>query len=288
MTNELGLKIGGVPEHFNLPWRLAIEEGKFQEIGLNLHWSDMSGGTGQMIRGLETKSIDIAVLLTEGITKSILQGLDAKILQVYVVSPLRWGIHVPPKGMIKKPEDVKDQTFAISRYGSGSHLMAYVMADQHHWNLNNLKFNVIGDVYGGLWALENNEAQAFLWEKYTTFPFVEQGKCDYVGDVVTPWPCFVIAARTEIAEKHPDILQKMCDIVNQKALEVKEGANAAEIISWRYNLPLEQVKMWLSETDWNYKGEEYLPAFEKTTDYLKKLNLVSKGEAEGWKSKLFA
>ena len=101
MTNELGLKIGGVPEHFNLPWRLAIEEGKFLEIGLNLHWSDMSGGTGQMIRGLETGSIDIAVLLTEGITKSILQGLDAKILEVYVVSPLNWGIHVPNKGTIK-------------------------------------------------------------------------------------------------------------------------------------------------------------------------------------------
>ena len=62
----VGLKVGGVPEHFNLPWRLAIEDGKFREFGLNLHWADMGGGTGQMIRGLETKSIDIAVLLTEG------------------------------------------------------------------------------------------------------------------------------------------------------------------------------------------------------------------------------
>lgn len=287
MTNELGLKIGGVPEHFNLPWRLAIEEGRFQEIGLNLHWSDMSGGTGQMIRGLETESLDIAVLLTEGITKSILQGLDAKILEVYVVSPLSWGIHVPNKGMIRKPEDVKDQTFAISRYGSGSHLMAYVMADQYNWGLEGLKFNVIGDVYGGLWALENNEAQAFLWEKYTTSPFVEQGKCDYVGDVITPWPCFVIAARTEIAAKYPEMLQKMCEIVNQKALEVKEQPGSAEMISWRYNLPLEQVKQWLSETDWNYKGIEYPLAFEKTTHYLKKLNLVSEAESEDWKEKLF-
>ena len=76
MTTQqlLGLKIGGVPEHFNLPWRLAIEEGKMRDIGLDLHWSDMSGGTGQMIRGLETGSIDIAVLLTEGITKAILQN----------------------------------------------------------------------------------------------------------------------------------------------------------------------------------------------------------------------
>ena len=283
----IGLKIGGVPEHFNLPWRLAIEEGRFQEIGLNLHWSDMSGGTGQMIRGLETGSIDIAVLLTEGITKSILEGLDAKILQVYVVSPLHWGVHVPVNSSIQTTQDVENGTFAISRYGSGSHLMAYVMADQHGWNLDGLKFNVIGDVYGGLWALENNEAQAFLWEKYTTFPFVEQAKCRYVGEVVTPWPCFVIAVRSEVAEKHGALLQLMCDIVNEKAQEVKKDPDAVEIISWRYNLRMDQVVKWLSETEWNYKGIEYPLAFEKTTHYLKKLGLLSEEEATGWREKLF-
>ncbi len=283
----IGLKVGGVPEHFNLPWRLAIEEGRFQDIGLNLHWSDMSGGTGQMIRGLETGSIDIAVLLTEGITKSILEGLDAKILQVYVVSPLHWGVHVPVNSSIQTTQDVENGTFAISRYGSGSHLMAYVMADQHGWNLDELKFNVIGDVYGGLWALENNEAQAFLWEKYTTFPFVEQAKCRYVGEVVTPWPCFVIAVRSEVAEKHGALLQLMCDIVNEKAQEVKKDPDAVEIISWRYNLRMDQVEKWLSETEWNYKGIEYPLAFEKTTHYLKKLGLLSEEEATGWREKLF-
>lgn len=60
------LRVGGVPEHFNLPWRLAIEEGAFKNIGMDVHWSDMTGGTGQMIRGLETGSLDLAVLLTEG------------------------------------------------------------------------------------------------------------------------------------------------------------------------------------------------------------------------------
>lgn len=286
-NSPLGLKIGGVPEHFNLPWRLAIEEGRFRDIGLNLHWSDMSGGTGQMIRGLETGSIDIAVLLTEGISKAILQGLDAKILQIYVVSPLHWGIHVPHKGDIKKPEDIEHQTFAISREGSGSHLMAYVMADTHKWALDTLKFNVIGDIYGGLWALEHNEAQAFLWEKYTTFPFVEQQKCRYVGEVVTPWPCFVIAVRSEVAEQHADILSKMCDIVNQKASEVKTDPDSAEVISWRYNLRMDQVKQWLSETDWNYKGIEYPLAFEKVTHYLTKLGLLTAEESEGWREKLF-
>lgn len=167
-------KIGGVPEHFNLPWKLAIEEGKFREIGLDLHWSDMSGGTGQMIRGLESGSLDVAVLLTEGITKSILEGLKAKILQVYVVTPLHWGIHVPFKSDIKTVDQLKGQTFAISREGSGSHLMAYVKAGQEGWNPGELKFNVVGDIYGGLWALENNEAQGFYGKN--TQPFLSRNK----------------------------------------------------------------------------------------------------------------
>jgi ABC-type nitrate/sulfonate/bicarbonate transport system substrate-binding protein len=283
----IGLKIGGVPEHFNLPWRLAIEEGRFREAGLDLHWSDMSGGTGQMIRGLETGTLDIAVLLTEGISKAILEGLKAKIIQVYVVSPLHWGIHVPYNSDIKTVDQLKGKTFAISREGSGSHLMSYVKADQEGWDTSELKFNIVGDIYGGLWALEHNEAQAFLWEKYTTFPFTEQGKCRYIDEVVTPWPCFVIAVREEVLEKHGDLLKVMCEIVNKKALEVKKDEDTVEVISWRYNLRSGQVQNWLIETDWNYDGVEYPLAFDKTIRYLLKLGLIKPEQAEGWQQKLF-
>ncbi len=285
---EKGLKIGGVPEHFNLPFRLAIEEGKFREAGINLHWSDMSGGTGQMIKGLQTGTLDIAVLLTEGITKAILQGLDAKIIQVYVTTPLRWGIHVPYHSDIKSVDQLEGQTFAISREGSGSQLMAYVKADQEGWDINKLKFNVIGDIYGGLWALEHNEAQAFLWEKYTTFPFTEQGKCRYIDEVITPWPCFVIAVRNEIYENHKNELDEMCKIVFDRALKMKSNKQTVDVISWRYNLRSGQVKNWLLETDWNYDGIAYPLAFEKTVSYLLKLNLISEEEAENWREKIFA
>ncbi len=283
----IGLKIGGVPEHFNLPWRMAIEEGRFREEGIQLHWSDMGGGTGQMIRGLETKSIDVAVLLTEGITKAILQGLDAKIIQVYVTTPLRWGIHVPYKSDIQTVDQLEHQTFAISREGSGSHLMSYVRASQENWDTSQLNFKVVGDIYGGLWSLENNESQAFLWEKYTTFPFTEQKKCRYIDEVITPWPCFVIAVRNEVYEKHKDELQKMCSIVGDRAAELKRNENAVDLISWRYNLRHGQVENWLNETDWNYNGVEYPLAFEKTISYLIKLNLLQPEEAENWREKLF-
>lgn len=280
-------RIGGVPEHFNLPWRLAIEEGRIADMGVEMHWSDMAGGTGQMIKGLQAGTLDIAVLLTEGITKAILEGLDCKILNVYVTTPLRWGIHVPFNSEMKRPEDIKAQTFAISREGSGSHLMAYVNSLQRGWNTNELVFNIVGDIYGGLWALENNEAGVFLWEKYTTHPFVEQNKCKCIGEVVTPWPCFVVAVRNEVIEKHEELLSKVFNIVSQTAKEIKENEKSADNIAWRYSLDPQQAKSWLSETNWNYTSENPIEGYEVVVDYLEKLNLITEAQKEGWKEKLF-
>jgi ABC-type nitrate/sulfonate/bicarbonate transport system substrate-binding protein len=280
-------KIGGVPEHFNLPWKLAIEERKLVDLGVELHWSDMTGGTGQMIKGLQTGTLDIAVLLTEGITKAILQGLNAKILTVYVTTPLRWGIHVPYNSDIQSVKQLENQTFAISREGSGSHLMTYVRAKQENWNLKDLKFNVVGDVYGGLWALENNQAQAFLWEKYTTFPFTEQKKCRYIDEVVTPWPCFVIAVRSELLEENEALLKTVLERVHQEAQALKENPNAAEIIAWRYNLKLEQTKSWLNETDWNYENSIMKDSIENVVNTLESLDLISAEEKENWSEKVF-
>jgi len=282
-----GLKIGGVPEHFNLPWRLSIEERLFNAIGLELHWSDMTGGTGQMIKGLQTGSIDIAVLLTEGITKSILEGLDAKIVTIYVQSPLKWGVHVPVDSKLNSLSELENGTFAISRFGSGSHLMALVHANQAGWDTTKLKFNVVGDVYGGLWALENHEADGFLWEKFTTKPFVDQGKCRCIGEVVTPWPCFVIAVRTEILEKHTDLIAEMCKIVGNRAKALKDDKESIETFSWRYHLEPEDVKLWLSETDWNYNMDFSIDSFANTISILNQLNIIDSKSEEDWKNVLF-
>ena len=52
------LKVGGVPEHFNLPWHLCIENDEFKNEDINVIWKDFPDGTGAMTRALsrlETK-----------------------------------------------------------------------------------------------------------------------------------------------------------------------------------------------------------------------------------------
>jgi ABC-type nitrate/sulfonate/bicarbonate transport system substrate-binding protein len=95
MTSKARLTIGGVPEHFNLPWRLAIEEGRFADAGIQLRWTDCPGGAGEMTRGLADGELDLALTLSEGAVAAISREVPMRILQWYVCSPLIWGIHVP-------------------------------------------------------------------------------------------------------------------------------------------------------------------------------------------------
>ena len=280
------LRIGGVPEHFNLPWRQAIEDGSFKKVGLDLHWSDMTGGTGQMVRGLETGSLDVAVLLTEGLTLAVLKGLKAKILQVYVTSPLCWGIHTPFDSKTTSVNDTSSPTFAISREGSGSHLMAYVLADKLNWQNEDLNFNVAGDIYGGLWALQNKKADFFLWEKYTTAPFVQQKKCRRIDEIYTPWPCFVIAVRNEVYYSNPEQLHLLQEVIIKAAKELKNDPIAAEKIAWRYNLEINDATKWLQETSWALSKEEKLTEIEHVVSYLNKINLITSEETSDWENKL--
>lgn len=118
------IKVGGVPEHFNLPWHLAIENGVFDSVGIQVEWQDMHGGTGEMCQKLKDGSLDIAILLTEGIVKDIVLGNPSLIVQKFVKSPLIWGVHTRASRTDVNLSNWDELKFAISRFGSGSHLMA--------------------------------------------------------------------------------------------------------------------------------------------------------------------
>ena len=135
IKNLKHVRIGGVPEHFNLAWYLTLKNGEYRKEGINLRWEDYHGGTGQMCKALRNGEIDLAVILTEGIIKDIIDGNPSKIVQIFVQSPLVWGIHVAADSNFETINDIKGTRAAISRFGSGSHLMAYVNAQNNAWDL---------------------------------------------------------------------------------------------------------------------------------------------------------
>ncbi|GAA4969099.1 substrate-binding domain-containing protein [Algibacter aquimarinus] len=246
------VNIGGVPEHFNLAWYLTLKNGEYKDKDINLRWHDYYGGTGAMCKALRSGDIDIAVILTEGIIKDIIAGNPSKIVQTFVETPLVWGVHVADKSSYNKVEDLKGTKAAISRYGSGSHLMAYINAENHNWDLEkDLDFEVIKNLDGAVEGLTNGDADYFLWEKFTTKPLVDDGVFRRIDNCPSPWPCFVIAVREDFINSNKKDLQTILDIINNSTVDFKNIPSIDRTIANRYEQQLEDVQEWLSITEWS-------------------------------------
>lgn len=248
MTN---LKVGGVPEHFNYPWYLTLKDKKYSKHNINLRWQDYPGGTGEMCKALRNGEVDIAIVLTEGIIKDISEGNPSKILQTFVNTPLIWGIHVSAKSTFKKIKDLEHAIIAISRFGSGSHLMAIVNAQNQGWDISKLKFKVIGDLQGGIDALTNGEADYFMWEHFTTKPLVDNGIFRRIDDCPTPWPCFVVAVRNEVLKNNFKEIKEVLEIINSQIKNFKKISNIDKTLAKRYGQELKDIQQWLNITEWN-------------------------------------
>ncbi len=248
------IKIAGVPEHFNLPWQLAIENNKFTEQNIDLQWTNVPEGTGKLCEMLRSGETDLAVILTEGIIKDILAGNPSKIVQVYVKSPLIWGIHVAANSRFQTVADLKDTRGAISRKGSGSELMAYVNAHNHNWPTENLQFEIVNTIDGAVEALTNQNADYFMWERFMTKPLVDQGIFRRLDDCLTPWPSFVIVATDDLIENSPDLIEKTLQIINFKTSNFKEIPEITATIATRFHQKIEDIEDWIGRTEWSQES----------------------------------
>lgn len=247
------VRIIGVPEHFNFPWQLTIDEGLFHQAGIDVQWNDVPEGTGKMCEMLRTDETDVAVILTEGILKDISNGNESVILQTFVQSPLQWGIHVNAKSSYQTIDDLFGKTAAISRYGSGSELMTYVNASNQNWDFYSVKFEVVHTIDGAVEALSAQKADYFMWDRFMTQPVVDQGVFRRVGVCPTPWPCFMIVARKDFYSENKAMVEHLLEIINQTTSEFKMIPSIDKTLASVFNQQLSDIKQWLQITKWSQK-----------------------------------
>lgn len=245
------VKIVGVPEHFNLPWHISIENGAFEKAGIDLQWTDIPEGTGKMCQLLKEGTTDIAIVLTEGIVKDIVAGNPSSIVQVYVKSPLIWGIHVSGNSKHTCLSDVEHGKVAISRFGSGSHLMAYVNAQQENWKTEALQFEIVNTIDGAVEALNHGNADYFMWERFMTQPIVDKGVFRRIGECPTPWPCFVVAVNNKFLSENPSTVALLLKTINQTTLGFKKIPNIDQKLASKYHQKIEDIRTWLALTEWS-------------------------------------
>lgn len=269
------VKIAGVPEHFNLPWHLCIENGEFEEENIDLQWTNVPEGTGKMCQMLRDGETDLAVILTEGILKDIAAGNPSKIVQIYVQSPLIWGIHVDAKSDFQTLKDLKNKKAAISRVGSGSQLMAYVNANEQGWEMDDLEFEIVNTIDGAVDALTNKKADYFMWERFMTKPLVDKGVFRRIDDCPTPWPSFIIVVRDEFLKKNAKTVETILKIINKTTIDFKEIPDIDKKLSKLFNQKAEDIKEWLKLTQWSQKNLTE-KSFNKIQNQLFDLGIIDK------------
>ena len=245
------IKVGGVPEHFNLPWHLALEARRFESLDIELTWSDYPGGSGAMAKALRDGELDAALLLTEGAVAAIADGAAFKIVSLYTDSPLVWGIHVPATSRFRVEADLRGARYAISRLGSGSHLMAFVHARAKGWPVEQLAFVPVGNLAGAVDAFAGGNADVFFWEKFMTKPLVDAEQFRRVAEFTAPWPAFVVCVADTVAGEVRAAIMSAVALVLAEAQALSTAPEAASVIAQRYGLAAADVAEWLTVTRWS-------------------------------------
>ncbi len=245
------IRVAGVPEHFNLPWLLALERRAFVRAGIEVQWHTVPEGTGAMCKLLRAGEVDLAMLVTEGAVRDILNGNPSRIVSHYVDTPLTWGVHVGADITISTLDELKGAPFAISRHNSGSHLAALAYARSRGWSPTEHELIVVNDLEGALARLKQPSPAAFLWEKFTTKPLVDAGVLRRVDEYRPTWPSFVIVATEALLAQHPKEVQRLLKVIRDQVAGLMAKKTAPEMIAQRYRMGVDDAREWFGAVRWN-------------------------------------
>lgn len=252
-----------------------MESGAFEPTGIHVQWREIKAGTGEMTRALRDNELDLALVLTEGAVADILKHDCNRIAKVWVSSPLTWGIHVSAAHPINRVRDIQGHPIAISRFGSGSHLIPIVDAAIRGWSTQAMDFVVVNSLDGAREALRDQEATVFFWEKFMTQPLVDAGEFKRVGQRVVPWPAFVVSGRRDVLESTGPQVRAVLDIAARFARNLKRRRSAAEMISKTYGIKHSNAERWLTDVRWAGGYRRPVTALRRAFDALEAQGVIT-------------
>jgi len=272
-----------VPEHFSTPLHFAQKH-----FGLEAQLIPFPSGTGHMITSLRAGEIDVGIGLTEGwvagLGKEDVEGDGGyRIVGTYVETPLCWAISTGPKRPFNNVADIKAGKIGISRIGSGSYVMGYVLADEQGWltsgsdPFENVPLQTFEKLRNGV---NDSTVDFFMWEHFTSKKYYDNGEIKRIGEIYTPWPSWQIVASSQVvksSEGGKDTrLEELFEKIDKGVRYFdKNHAEAVRYISTALDYSEADAKEWLKTVKFagKTKGVD-VKVVEKTVEVLKKAGVL--------------
>ncbi|KAK4097552.1 periplasmic binding protein-like II [Parathielavia hyrcaniae] len=269
MASTRPLRVGFVPEHFSTPIHFAKKH-----FGLDAELIPFPSGTGHMITALRSSEIDVGIGLTEGWIAGLGKAQEEsksgdkdggyRLVGTYVETPLCWAISTgATRPEIKTVDSLQRSRIGVSRIGSGSYVMGYVLADERGWILptagiggsieqsSPFSDTVVLHTFEKLrQAVNSGEADFFMWEYFTSKRYYDKGEIRKVGEIYTPWSSWKIVASTSLVQQQQgdDVDDKLDPRVDDLLDRLNQGIK-------HFNENLEEAVQYIS-TELDYSEED--------------------------------
>jgi ABC-type nitrate/sulfonate/bicarbonate transport system substrate-binding protein len=261
-----GRRPNKLTEHFSTPLEFAKKH-----YGLDSQLLPYPSGTGHMVTALQAGEIDIGVGLTEGWIAALGKAQAAKedagfrVVGTYVETPLCWAISTGARREeLTCIQDLKGKKVGVSRIGSGSYVMSFVLADQQGWldtRSNSPPFpveplNTFSNLRDGV---NDSTADFFMWEHFTSKRYYDNGEIKRIGEIYTPWSSWKIVASKDLLHpanwtstsnaSKPALKDKLEDVmskINKGVQHFQENQEeAVQYISTKLDYSEEDAREWL-------------------------------------------
>lgn len=287
MADSQPLRIGFVPEHFSTPLYFAQKY-----FGLSATLIPFPSGTGHMITAIRSGEIDVGIGLTEawvaGLGKEDTPGDGGyRIVGTYVETPLCWAISTGAKRPeITSVSSLKGSKIGISRLGSGSQVMGYVLADQQGWLVPGespyADFVILQNFLNLRNAVNDGTADFFMWEHFTSKRYYDSGEIRRVGEIYTPWSSWkIVAANRLLPGGNPEVrLQDLFKKLDEGVRYFGEHQDeAVKYISTELDYSEADATEWLRTVEFAKKTEGVdLKVIQSCVNILQKAGVLKEGK----------
>ncbi|CAK7274769.1 hypothetical protein SEPCBS119000_006342 [Sporothrix epigloea] len=285
-TIQAPLRVGYVPEHFSTPIHYAITH-----FGLNAETIPFPSGTGHMITALRAGEIDVGIGLTEGWVAGLGQSEAGaggyQIVGTYVESPLCWAISSGiERDEIASVNELKGSKIGVSRIGSGSYVMGFVLADRQSW-LTGAEAPFADTVILGTFAnlrkaVNDGSADFFMWEHFTSKKYYDNREIKRVGEIYTPWSSWKIVASTAVLaspEKELQLQELFAKLDQGIAYFEANPEESVKYISTELDYSEDDAREWLKTVQFaKHTSGVSLSTIEKCISILQKAGVLGESQ----------
>lgn len=290
------LTVAYIPEHFSTPLFFARDQGFYAERNLEVEFVPVIEGSGRLINLLNEGAIDIAVGLTEAFVADIAKGNDKySVVGTYVESPLCWAISTGKDRDFANASDLAGKAIGVSRIGSGSYVMSYVLGMQLSFPVPYFSdfpilhnFQNLRDAVNQKYTNENGQkvdADAFMWEHFTSKKYYDSGEIKRIGEIYTPWPSWVVTVNQKVLDaRKADIQGFLAAVKKGIAYFLQNPEAAVDHILTNLNYSAEDAREWLKTVKFNeqigLKEIEWDRVVKNTASVLKVAGVLTGSEDE--------